>query len=192
MCLNELYLQLIDIAILNTTSPWKHNFTFCRKKLLTYGVYETRLARGRPTVSSYAHKMVFVCSWIKDADGKPHLLYGIRTIYQTPENNPNFTLILIRGEGIKFFAGKSRKSIENTRVFWYTLHTFNTLKKCEYYMWKRRKTDFYVGIFIVLLRKTGAALLCCGKAKFFTWIGDTGPWKARVSQHTPEDENVFE
>ena len=64
MCLNELYLQLIDIAILNTTSPWKHNFTFCRKKLLTYGIYETRLASGRLTVSLCAHKMVFVCRYI--------------------------------------------------------------------------------------------------------------------------------
>lgn len=30
---------------------------------------------------------------IKDVGGKPHLLYGVRIIYQTPENNPNSTLI---------------------------------------------------------------------------------------------------
>ena len=54
---------------------------------------------------------------IKDVGVKPHLLCGIRITCQTPENNPNFTLISIRGEGIKFFAEKSRKSVEKSRVF---------------------------------------------------------------------------
>lgn len=58
---------------------------------------------------------------IKDAGGKSHLLCGVRIIYQTPENNPNLTLILIRGGRVSNFLRENRGKTLKTQGFSDTL-----------------------------------------------------------------------